>query len=97
MCVELGWKENVDYCLVGLASVSAAAEELGRAARLLGAADALGEEIHLKLEPYAESTRARTAHELASRLGRDRFAACVAEGHSLSFSEAVSLALADAE
>ena len=54
MCVELGWKENVDYCLVGLASVSAAAEELGRAARLLGAADALGEEIHLKLEPYAE-------------------------------------------
>jgi predicted ATPase/class 3 adenylate cyclase len=97
MCVELGWKENVDYCLVGLASVSAAAEKLERAARLLGAADALGEEIHLKLEPYAESTRARTAHELASRLGPDRFAAWVAEGRSLSFSEAVSLALADAE
>jgi predicted ATPase/class 3 adenylate cyclase len=97
MCVELGWKENVDYCLVGLASVSAAAEELERAATLLGAADALGEEIHLKLEPYAESTRVRTAHELASRLGHDRFAACAAEGRSLSFSEAVSLALADAE
>jgi predicted ATPase len=94
MCVELGWKEDVDYCLVGLAHISAAAEDLERAARLLGAADTLGEEIHLKLEPYAESTRARTAHELASRLGPDRFAACVAEGRSLTFNDGVSLALA---
>ena len=97
MCVKLGWKEDVDYCLVGLASVSAAEEGLERAARLLGAADALGEEIHLKLEPYAESTKARTAHELDSRLGPDRFDACLAEGRSLSFGEAVSLALADVD
>ena len=97
MSVEPGWKEYVDYCLVGLASVSAAAEELERAARLLGAAEALGEEIHLRLEPYAESTRAKTARELDSRLGHDRFAACLAEGRSLSFDEAVSLALADGD
>jgi predicted ATPase/class 3 adenylate cyclase len=97
MCVELGWKENVDYCLVGLASVFAAANRLERAARLLGAADALGEEIHLRLEPYAESMRARTTRELDSRLGHDRFATCLAEGRSLSFSEAVSLALADVD
>ncbi len=97
MCVELGWKENVDYCLVGLADVSAAANRLERAARLLGAAAALGEEIQLRLEPYAESTRARVARELDSRLGHDRFAACLAEGRSLSFSEAVSLALTDVD
>jgi predicted ATPase len=97
MSVESGWKENVDFCLVGLAGVSAAAEELERAARLLGAAEALAEEIHLRLEPYAESTRARTADELASRLGNDRFAVCLAEGRSLPLSEAVSLALADGD
>ena len=95
LCVELGWKEDLDYCLVGLAYVSAAANRLERAARLLGAADALGEELHLRLEPYAESTKARIAPELDSRLGHDRFAACLAEGRSLSFSEAASLALAD--
>ena len=97
MCVELGWKEDVDYCLVGLACVSAAANRLERAARLLGAAAALGEEIQLRLEPYAESTRARVARELDSRLGHDRFAACLAEGRSLSYREAVSLALADVD
>ena len=95
MSVEPGWKDFVDYCLVGLASVSAATQDLERAARLLGAAEALSDEINLRLEPPVESTRARTAHELDSRLGSDRFAACVAQGRSLSFSEAVSLALAD--
>jgi len=95
MSVERGWKENVDFCLVGFASVSAAAEELERAARLLGAAEALGEEIHLRLEPYAESTRAETVRKLDSMLGHERFAACLSEGRTLSFSDAVSLALAD--
>ena len=95
MSIESGWKENIDFCLVGLASVSAGAEELERAASLLGAAEALGEEIHLRLEPYAESTRAHTTRKLDSRLGHERFAACLAEGRSLSLSDAVSLALAD--
>ena len=71
--------------------------EFERAARLLGAAEALGEDIHLGLEPYVESTRAMTAHELDSRLGNDRFAVRLAEGRSLSLSEAVSLALADGD
>jgi predicted ATPase/class 3 adenylate cyclase len=97
MCVELGWKENVDYGLVGLACVSAAGNRLEHAAKLVGAADALGEEIHFRLEPYAESMRVRTTRELDSRLGHDRFATCLAEGRSLSFSEAVSLALADVD
>jgi predicted ATPase len=97
MSVEPGWKENVDFCLVGLAGVSAAAQELERSARLLGAAEALADEIQLRLEPYVESTRARTADELDSRLRNDRFAVCLAEGRSLSLSEAVSLALADGD
>ena len=97
LCVELGWKENLHSCLLGLASVSAVAEELERAARLLGAAEALADEIHLRLEPYDESTRVGTAREVDSRLGHHRFAACLVEGRSLSFSDAVSLALADGD
>jgi tetratricopeptide (TPR) repeat protein len=93
--LRIAWKDNGHFCLVGLASVSAAAEEPERAARLLGASEAVGAEIHHPLDPYAESTRAKTARKLDSRLGPDRFAACFAEGRSLSFSEAVSLALAD--
>ena len=92
-CSELGWKENTAYCLIGLAAVSTEADDLERAARLLGQADSLGEEIHLKVEQYAGTVRDRTQQELASRLDPARFAACFEEGRSMPFEDAVSLAL----
>jgi predicted ATPase/class 3 adenylate cyclase len=94
-CAELGWKENMAYALIGLAALSIEAGDLERAARLLGQVDSLGEEIHLRLEQYAQAPRNRIQQELESRLDPARFAACVEEGRSTPFADAASLALAD--
>lgn len=94
-CSELGWKENMAYVLIGLAAVSTEADDLERAARLLGQVGSLGEEIHLKPEQYARTTRDRTRQELESRLDPAPFAACFEEGRSTPFEDAVSLALSD--
>jgi predicted ATPase/class 3 adenylate cyclase len=94
---RLGWKENVAYALIGLAAVATDLDDLEQAARLLGQAESLGEEIHLNLERYAVTVRDRTRRELASRLDPDRFAACFKEGRSAPFEDVVSLALSDAD
>ncbi|MDQ2981951.1 MAG: tetratricopeptide repeat protein, partial [Actinomycetota bacterium] len=94
-CSELGWKENMAYVLIGLAAVSTEADDLERAARLMGQVESLGQEIHLKPEQYARTIRDRTQQELESRLDPARFAACFEEGRSAPFEDAVSLALSD--
>jgi predicted ATPase len=91
---RLGWTENVAYCLAGLAAVAVDADELDLAGRLLGQVDRLLEDIHLKLELYADSVRNQVELELRSRLGDERLEALHAEGRSLSTEDAVSAALA---
>jgi predicted ATPase/class 3 adenylate cyclase len=91
---RMGWKENVAYCLVGFGAVAVAAGELDRAGRFLGQAELLVEDLHLRLEPYAEIARAQVERDLRSRLGEDRLEALRAEGRSLSIDVAVSEALA---
>jgi predicted ATPase/class 3 adenylate cyclase len=91
---RMGWAENVAFCLVGVSAVAAAAGELDHAGRLLGQAERLCEDIHLKLEVYAETVRTRVEGDLRSRLGEDRLEALRAEGRSLSMEDAVSEALA---
>ena len=92
---RMGWKENVAYCLVGFGALSAEAGELDRAARLLGQAGRLQEELPLRFEPYADNVRITLAKELAERLGYDRLEGLLAEGRALSMDAAVSAALAD--
>jgi predicted ATPase/class 3 adenylate cyclase len=90
---RLGWKENVAYCLVGFGAVAVAVGELDAAGHFLGQADRLIEDLHLKLENYAEAARAQAERELRSRLGEERLEALLAEGRSFSIEEAVSGAL----
>jgi predicted ATPase/class 3 adenylate cyclase len=91
--VRLAWRENVAYCLVGLAAVAVARDEFTRAGRFLGQAEGLIEELYLNLERYAEAARAQVERDLRSRLGEERLEALRVEGSSLSFEEAVSGAL----
>ena len=92
---RLGWKENIAYCFVGLAAVAVAADDLARAGHLLGQAERLVEDLHVKLESYAEAPRAQVEHDLRSRLGEDRLAELRAEGGALTVDATVSEALAD--
>jgi predicted ATPase len=95
LCSELGWKEDGEYCLIGLAAVDVAAGDLQRAACLIGAAAALGDEIQLNLEPYVEDVKANAERELATRLGEQAFARYVGEGRAMSLDEAIAYVLAD--
>jgi predicted ATPase/class 3 adenylate cyclase len=90
---RMGWTENVAFCLVGCSAVAAAAGELDHAGPLLGQAERLCEDIHLKLEDYAEAVRTRVEGELRSRLGENRLEALRAAGRLLSREDAVSDAL----
>jgi predicted ATPase/class 3 adenylate cyclase len=91
---RMGWKENVAYCLVGIAAIAVAAGEFDPAGRFLGQAELLVEDHHLKLEFYAEAVRGQVETDLRSRLGEERLEALRVEGRSLSIEEAVSEALA---
>jgi hypothetical protein len=92
--VRLGWKENVAYCLAGVGAIAVDAGQLDSAGHVLGQAELLVDDLHLKLESYAEAARAHAETELRSRLGEDRLDALRAEGRSLSIEDAVSEALA---
>ena len=96
-CFELGWKENMAYALIGLAALCAEADDLERAARILGQVESLGQEIHLKPERYASVARDQTQQELEARLDSVRLTACFEEGRSTPFEDAISLALANAD
>ena len=95
-CSEFGWKSTVAFDLVGLAAVFTGANDLDRAARLLGQVERLVEEIHLQLQ-YARVIRERTQRELQSRLDPARFATCFEEGRSTALQDVVSLALSDVD
>jgi hypothetical protein len=90
---RLGWPENVAYSFLALVPVAVAGNELEQAARLLGQANRLREELHLEFEDYSEETRIGAHEALESRLPRDRLDCLLAEGRALSVEDAVAQAL----
>jgi hypothetical protein len=79
-------------CLVGSAEVAVRRGEMARAARLLGAADALRDEIGYSRELWEREQRER----VATALGND--AALVAanpEGRAMTLEEALAYALGE--
>jgi predicted ATPase/class 3 adenylate cyclase len=93
-CAQVGWRENIAYCLVGCGAVAIAAGSLVQAGHFLGQADRLCDDLPLRLETYAQAVGDQVEQELRSRLGEDRLEALRAEGRSLSMEDAVSEAFA---
>jgi len=90
---RLQWRENVAYGLVALVAVAIAEDEPERAARTLGQADRLTDELHLDLTGYAEQARVEAREALRSRLPDDLLGSLLAEGRACSLDEAVADAL----
>jgi predicted ATPase/class 3 adenylate cyclase len=90
---RVGWRENVAYCLVALAAVAVASNEVDRAARLLGQSDRLAEDVRLEFAEYAEQIRAETREALRSSLRGDQLDSLLAEGRVWSVDDAVAEAL----
>ncbi len=106
--LELGNKVGVAECLEGLASVAAAewqpeggtsarhAAKDGRAeraARLLGAAEALREVASTPLPPYRRADYGRDIAAARAQLDEAAFAAAWAEGRAMMMEQAVAYAL----
>jgi hypothetical protein len=74
-------------CSTGLA---AAVGDWARAARLLGTAEALREQMGLHREPTDEETLAQIIGRTRAALGDSAFAAAESEGRAVSFDEAIA-------
>ena len=87
-----GW---IAWCLEEFAGVWRGRGQLKRAARLLGAAEALREATVSTIPPDEHAEYAEAAAALRSALGEEAFAAAWAEGRALSMESAIALALAE--
>lgn len=92
---ELRDRVGMLHCLMGCASVNALRGEQARAARLWGAAEALGKAATVPLLPAIEARYDNEGHVAAARsaLGEEAFEAAWAEGREMRPEEAVEYAL----
>jgi len=91
---ELNFREIVIMCLAGLAGASAGDLQPERAARLLGAADALLKATGAQLEPADRPDFERNVGMVRARLGEAAFAAAWAEGQGMTLEQAIEYARA---
>jgi DNA-binding CsgD family transcriptional regulator len=93
---ELGDRGNIAYILEGLGIVAGARGEAGRAARLLGASEALISAIGLRGHTYYRPDRAlygRIEARARATLDRAAFEAAKEEGRAMSPERAIEYAL----
>jgi predicted ATPase/class 3 adenylate cyclase len=74
--------------------IAAAEGQAERAARLLGAAEAIRQAIQCSIPPAILAGHERTVASVRAALGEERFAAVWTEGRSMGFEKAVDFALA---
>jgi predicted ATPase/class 3 adenylate cyclase len=93
MGVKLGYRTGIAGALEGLAELAVREGQLERAARLLGACEAMREAINVPVSPadLAEHDRAMTA--LRDALGGRRLAASSSEGRAMTQDQAIAFAL----
>jgi predicted ATPase len=89
---EIGHVEGFTYGFVGLGAAYAR-EDPARAARLIGRADMLCEEMASDLAQLEGRVRDEAEAELRAELGDDAYAAVYAEGRALALEDALALAL----
>ncbi len=92
---ELGIDRNIAYSLEGLAHVATVCRQPERAARLLGAAEALRESSDQALFPRELIKHERFLEELRPHLDPATWSACWAEGRAMTLEAAVTYALSD--
>jgi predicted ATPase len=88
---ELESMSGTAVCLDGGAEIAMAAGEAERAARLLGAAEALFGASAIAREPHARKRIEEVRTAARTELGKEAFAAAVAAGSALSIEEALAL------
>jgi predicted ATPase/transcriptional regulator with XRE-family HTH domain len=93
----LGDLWGIADALTGFADVAVRVGQPGRAAQLLGAADALYEQVGIAVPPHDRITYPKTVDAIRTQLGPDAFAAAHSAGRALTMEEAVAEATALAD
>jgi ATP/maltotriose-dependent transcriptional regulator MalT len=93
LLAEVGERPGAGTCLEGLASVAVAHGAPERAARLLGAVQALRDAIGAPVPPEYRAAYERTAAAARTALGEEAFTAAWAEGRTMPWEQAVTYAL----
>ena len=92
---ELGSKYPIPAGLSGLAGPAVTRGDPERAARLLGASEALLETMGVGLQPADQAEADRYVAAVRERLDEGTFEAAWAEGRAMSLEEAVAYALSE--
>jgi hypothetical protein len=92
---EMGRNVCTAHAIEGFARLALATGRADRAARLLGAADALLERLGMTMMPIERALFDGTVRETRDRLGEERYASAWEEGHRMSQQHAVAYALGD--
>jgi tetratricopeptide (TPR) repeat protein len=91
--VKAGERRGVALALGSFARLEQAQQRPGRAARLLGAAEAIRSAIGAPIQPRARRNHEQLVAEVRSALGEADFAAAWQEGCALTLDQAAALAL----
>jgi predicted ATPase/class 3 adenylate cyclase len=94
IAVEHGMRTIVAACLRGLAAATAVSGDLESAAHMLGATEALQEQIGAEPDPYERDALAQALRPLTQRADEPEIATALAAGRKMSESDAVGYALA---
>jgi non-specific serine/threonine protein kinase len=86
---------HIAGALEGLAATIGPKQQPELAARLIGAAEALREEVGIPIEPALQEAHARTIAALSSALGKEGFGKARTAGRAMSRREAITLAIQD--
>jgi non-specific serine/threonine protein kinase len=97
LSTELGDKTGIAWEVLGMAGAAGLAGQTEQAARLLGAAEALRDQVGARLAPYERAIHDRIQAAVRRALGPSAFAAAWARGGSLSLSDALAEARAVAD
>ena len=99
LSVEIGEENNVAYCLEELAAVAADKNELERAARLWGAAEAILETTEVLTSPHVpdRSLHQRQVAEARARLDGEAWKVAWTQGRTMTLEQAVEYALGDGQ
>jgi len=89
---EKGSKYSIVEGLAGLAAVASLFGQLERAARLLGAVEALREESSIRLSPLDRADYDRTAESIRAQLDEAAFAETWKEGRAMPLDQAIAQA-----
>ncbi len=95
MLQELGDRQRIAQCLEGLAAVAGTSGTAERAARLLGAADALRTAIGAPLPPARREDYHRCVDAVREALGDSTFSAAWKRGMEMTVAQAIAYAFTE--